>query len=151
MASSQTQHTSTASQEAGLTKADSVIRFLWKVAGRDDFFHGSKSQPTGDCVGRGCSHSLTGSLACAVFNGNGSWPDIPDEQYKTGMPISPVGNVLVQEGEVLAVGHVLQAARAKDTIGLVVGVPYDNPNVGDLMTAMKYNTNVLASIANPGA
>ena len=76
---------------SGANKLSLAYSAVWKVSGRDDWFHGSKSQPTGDCVGRGCSHSLTGSLACAVFNGVGSWPEIADEQYRSGMPISPVG------------------------------------------------------------
>ena len=42
-------------------------------------------------------------------------------------------------------------ARAKDTIGLVVGVPYENPNVrGDLMTAAKYSTNTLSKYCKKG-
>ena len=77
---------------SGANKLSLAYSAVWKVAGRDDFFHGSKSQPTGDCVGRGCSHSLTGSLACAVFNGNVvRGPIYQTSNIKQGMPISPVG------------------------------------------------------------
>ena len=135
---------------SGANKLSLAYAAVWKVAGRDDFFHGSKSQPTGDCVGRGCSHSLTGSLACAVFNGKGSWPEIPDEQYKTGMPISPVGTYWCKKGGVSGWSCSTSMSRAKDTIGLVVGVPYDNPNVNDLMTAAKYSTNTLSKYCKKG-
>lgn len=76
---------------SGANKLSLAYDAVWKVSGRDDWYHGSKSQPTGDCVGRGCSHALIGSLANAVYNGNGSWPEIPDAAYRSGMPISPVG------------------------------------------------------------
>jgi hypothetical protein len=29
------------------------------------------------------------ALANAVKNGNGSWPDIPDAAYRSGMPFHP--------------------------------------------------------------
>ena len=75
--------------DSGKGKLSLLYPLVWKVSGRDDWFHGSKSQPTGDCVSRGQSHAAIQSLAAAVHNGNGSWPDIPDAAYKTGMPFHP--------------------------------------------------------------
>lgn len=122
----------------------------WKVSGRDDWFHGARSQPTGDCVGRGCSHSLICSLANAVLNGHGSWPEIPDAAYKTGMPISPVGTYWCKHGGVSGWSCGTSMARAKDTIGFVVGVHYDNPKIGDLMTGEKYSTSTLSKYCRSG-
>ena len=75
--------------DSGKGKLSLMYPVVWKISGRDDWFHGSLSQPTGDCVSRGQSHAAVSSLACAVENGNGSWPDIPDIAFSKGMPFHP--------------------------------------------------------------
>lgn len=135
---------------SGAGKLSLAYATVWKVSGRDDWYQGARSQPTGDCVGRGCSHALIGSLANAVYNGNGSWPEIPDAAYRSGMPISPVGTYWCKKSGVSGWSCPTSIARAKDTIGLVVGVPYQNPNIGDLMTGDKYSTATLSKYCRSG-
>ncbi len=122
----------------------------WEVSGRDDWFHGYISQPTGDCVSRSQSHSAILALANAVKNGNGSWPDIPDFAYKTGMPFHPSGTYWEKKGGISGWSCSSAAARSKDKTGLVLAVSYpENPKLGDLL--LKYNTNVIGKWCKTGA
>ena len=121
----------------------------WEVSGRDDWFHGYISQPTGDCVSRSQSHSAILALANAVKNGNGSWPDIPDFAYKTGMPFHPTPTYWEKKGGESGWSCSAAAARSKDKTGLVLAIDYPGTPVGDLL--LKYNKSVINKYCRTGA
>jgi len=134
--------------DSGKGKLSLLYPGVWKVSGRDDWFHGKISQPTGDCVSRSQSHSAIASLANAVLNGNGSWPEIPDEAYRSGMPFSPTATYWLKHGGASG-WSCAAAARESKTIGFVIAKSYpDNPNLGDLLT--KYNTSVIGKYCHSG-
>jgi hypothetical protein len=119
-------------EDSGKGKLSLLYPSVWQVAGRDDFFHGSKSQPCGDCVSRSQTHAAMASLAIAVQNGQGSWPDVPDEVYKYGMVFhpSPVYWNRDHGGDGWSCSQAV--ARSKDSIGLVVCAKYPAPLDFDL-------------------
>lgn len=136
--------------DSGAGKLILAYDTVWKVSGRNDWFHGSKSQPTGDCVSRSNSHALITSLACSVYNGKGSWPEIPESLYQTGMPFSPTGTYWLKHGGVSGWSCSAAAARSKDGIGIVVAKPYSNPNIGNLLTPQEYKTSSIGKYTRSG-
>ena len=137
---------------AGSGKGKLILAYTacWDVSGRDDWYHGYISQPTGDCVSRGQSHAAILSLANAVQNGNGSWPDIPEFAYKSGMPFHPTPTYWEKKGGQSGWSCSSAAARSKDKTGLVLAISYpENPKIGDLL--LKYNTSVITKYCHTGA
>lgn len=135
--------------DSGKGKLTLLYPAVWEVSGHDNWFHGKISQPTGDCVSRSQSHACITSLALAVYNGNGSWPDIPEEAYATGMPIHPTPTYWGKRGGMSGWSCARAAARSKDEIGFVIAKAYpNNPNLGDLLT--KYNKTVIGKYCHSG-
>ena len=132
--------------DSGKGKLSLLYPLVWKVSGRDDWFQGSKSQPTGDCVSRGQSHAAIQSLAAAVHNGNGSWPDIPDAAYKTGMPFHPTPTYWNKKGGASGWSCSSAAARSKDKIGLAFSINYGG-DIGDLT---QYTTKLIEKYCRTG-
>ena len=101
---------------------------------------------TGDCVSRGQSHAAIQSLAAAVHNGNGSWPDIPDAAYKTGMPFHPTPTYWNKKGGASGWSCSSAAARSKDKIGLAFSINYGG-DIGDLT---QYTTKLIEKYCRTG-
>ena len=101
---------------------------------------------TGDCVSRGQSHAAIQSLAGAVHNGNGSWPDIPDAAYKTGMPFHPTPTYWNKKGGASGWSCSSAAARSKDKIGLAFSINYGG-DIGDLT---QYTTKLIEKYCRKG-
>lgn len=133
-------------EDAGKGKLTLLYDVVWKVSGRSDWFHGSKSQPTGDCVSRGQSHAAIASLAAAVYNGNGSWPDIPEEAYASGMPFHPTPTYWCKRGGESGWSCSAAAKRSKDEIGLAFSINYGGA-IGDLR---KYDTATIRKYCRSG-
>ena len=132
---------------SGQGKLSLLYPACWKVSGRDGWFHGARSQPTGDCVSRGQSHAAIASLANAVLNGNGSWPEIPEEAYRSGMPWSPTGTYWLKKSGPSG-WSCAAAARESKKIGLVIGKHYES--VGDLLKPENYTTNTISKYCRSG-
>ena len=132
---------------SGKGKLSLLYPACWKVSGRDGWFHGAKSQPTGDCTSRGQSHAAIASLANAVLNGNGSWPEIPEEAYASGMPWSPTGTYWLKHGGPSG-WSCAAAARESKKIGLVIGKHYES--VGDLLKPENYTTHTISKYCRSG-
>ena len=67
---------------AGAGKLTCLWPAVWRVAGNENIFQGSVSQPVGDCVSRSQAFAATLSLAVACENGKGSWPELKTEHAK---------------------------------------------------------------------
>lgn len=133
-------------EDSGKGKLSLLYPVVWEVSGRDDWFHGNKSQPTGDCVSRGQSHSAVASLACAVKNGNGSWPDIPEIAFKSRMPFHPTPCYWNKKSGPSGWSCSSAAARSKDKIGLAFSIDYGG-DVGDLT---EYSTKLIEKYCRKG-
>ena len=133
--------------DSGKGKLNLLYPSVWEVSGHDKWFHGHISQPTGDCVARSQSHACITSLALAVHNGNGSWPDIPEEAYASGMPWSPVGTYWLKHGGPSG-WSCAAAARESKKIGLVIGKRYES--VGDLLKPENYSTATISKYCRSG-
>lgn len=135
--------------DTGKGKLSLLYPACWKASGRDDWFHGSKSQPTGDCVSRGQSHSAIMSLAAAVLNGSGSWPDIPEEAYRSGMPFHPSPTYWNKHGGISGWSCAAAARESKTKIGLTLAIAYpENSNLGDILT--RYDTHTIGKYTRSG-
>lgn len=132
--------------DSGKGKLSLLYPVVWKISGRDDWFHGALSQPTGDCVSRGQSHAAVASLACAVENGNGSWPDIPEIAFAKGMPFHPTPTYWNKKGGASGWSCSSAAARSKDKIGLAFSVNYGG-DIGDLT---QYTTKLIEKYCRSG-
>jgi hypothetical protein len=135
--------------DSGKGKLSLLYPGVWKVSGREEWFQGKISQCTGDCVSRSQSHSAISTLAHAVLNGNGSWPDIPDESYRSGMPWSPTATYWLKHSGVSG-WSCAAAARESKKIGLVIAKHYDNPSIGDLLKPENYKTSTIAKYCHRG-
>ena len=110
---------------------------VWKAAGRSDFFHGSYNQACGDCVSHSLRHSLMGTLACSVTNGEGSWPDLPDSAYKGGSCFHPSPTYWLRGKNSDGWSCATAVQRATDGIGMVACLNYPSPLSVDLANYSK--------------
>lgn len=103
---------------------------------------------TGDCVSRGQSHAAIASLAVACANGKGSWPEIPESAYATGMPFHPSPTYWNKHGGISGWSCSRAAMMSKDKIGLTLSIAHSNPNIGDLLT--RYDTHTIGKYCRSG-
>lgn len=115
---------------SGAGKLTCLWPAVWRVAKSNTLFQGDVSQPVGDCVSRSQTHAAMLSLAVAVENGHGSWPELKTPHAQK-MGFHPHG-VYALRGHGGHGWSCSAAALKSKTIGLVEFGNYASPANWDL-------------------
>ena len=125
-----------------------VYKAAWDLAGTDKAFRSYPNQITGDCVAHSNRNSLVLSVANAAANGDGSFPDTMQDDWKIG-GFCTMANWWTRGYSGAGWSCSKAMSNSKTRIGLVVAKKYDSPTNMDLSVYNK-STNGAYGSKSPG-